>query len=444
MAYIKGKKILFSGNINMSSSDDNSAAAKSEIDIIITPTEEQQVVEPTGDNVFNKVTVEAIPSEYIIPTGTLEITENGTHTVTEYESVEVNVSGGGSEEETTGQYHIKVIDYDGTILKQAKLDSGATFTLPTTPDHDRLVFQEWSSPVAITDNQITVENSDITIGAIYTTASGLSEFDIALTPVTGLVVTLNIDGTKDWGDGTSDTATTHTYSNYGDYTITCDGSTMTASDEGGIFGQTSSTTARYICRNIRFGNNITTISSYALFWCLSLSSIVLPNNITSIDTNSIAYCRSLANIVLPTSVTKVNDYCFYYCYSLANIVLPSNITSIGRYSFTNCYSLTNIMLPNNITSIGSNAFYYCYSLTNMRMPKSLSSIKSNAFYTCSSVTKYDFSQKTTVVSLSATDAFSGINGICKIIVPDNLYDTWIAATNWSTYANYIYKASEVA
>ena len=30
----------------------------------------------------------------------------------------------------------------------------------------------------------------------------------------------------------------------------------------------------------------------------------------------------------------------------------------------------------------------------------------------------------------------------KIIVPDELYDTWIVATNWSTYANKIVKASE--
>ena len=41
-------------------------------------------------------------------------------------------------------------------------------------------------------------------------------------------------------------------------------------------------------------------------------------------------------------------------------------------------------------------------------------------------------------------AFNKINTICKIVVPDNLYDQWIAATNWSTYADYIYKASEVS
>lgn len=58
-------------------------------------------------------------------------------------------------------------------------------------------------------------------------------------------------------------------------------------------------------------------------------------------------------------------------------------------------------------------------------------------------TLYDFSQHTSVPTLSNTNAFKGINGICKIIVPDSLYDSWITATNWSTYADYIYKVSEV-
>lgn len=33
---------------------------------------------------------------------------------------------------------------------------------------------------------------------------------------------------------------------------------------------------------------------------------------------------------------------------------------------------------------------------------------------------------------------------CKIVVPDALYDTWIAATNWSssTIVSHIVKASE--
>ena len=77
-------------------------------------------------------------------------------------------------------------------------------------------------------------------------------------------------------------------------------------------------------------------------------------------------------------------------------------------------------IPDSVTSIGNQAFAYCYSII-----------------------KYDFTSATSIPTLSSTDAFTDINGICKIYVPDALYDDWIVATNWATYADYIYKASEM-
>ena len=107
------------------------------------------------------------------------------------------------------------------------------------------------------------------------------------------------------------------------------------------------------------------------------------------------------------------------CYCTA--VRFATVTGIDYGAFGSCYSLTSIVLPSRVAGINTAAFYYCYSII-----------------------KYDFSQCTSVPTLSNTNAFDSINGICKIIVPDSLYDEWIAASNWSTYANYIYKASEVA
>ena len=65
-----------------------------------------------------------------------------------------------------------------------------------------------------------------------------------------------------------------------------------------------------------------------------------------------------------------------------------------------------------------------------------------AFSSCSSVAFYDFSQCTSVPTLGGTSVFSYSNSDCKIVVPDALYDEWISATNWSSYASKIVKASE--
>ena len=359
---------------------------------------------------------------------------------------------------TTGDYFVKVIDFDGTVLKSANLNNGDTFELPTPPSHDGLVFQEWSSSQAITDNNITISNSNVMIGAVYTTASGLSEFDIELTTVTGLSVTLKMDGTKNWGDGTSDTETTHTYSAVGNYTITCNGTTMTTSASSGLFGQSNST-PNYTITKVRLSSSVTSISSGAFRACYSLTNITIPSGVTSISSNAFRSCYSLTNITIPSGVTSISNEAFINCFSLTNITIPSGVTSISGNAFTSCYSLTNITIPSGVTSISSDAFNSCFSLTNITIPSSVTSISggafsacysltnitipsgvtsiSSAFYGCPSIIEYDFSSFTSVPTLVTTTAFTDINGICKMKIPSALIDEWKTATNWVTYADYM-------
>lgn len=397
-------------------------------------------------------------------------------------------SGGGGGSSYDGEYLVRVIDYDGSILKEQKLNSGDTFTLPEPPtNHERLLFQEWSSPVDITNNTITIEDYNVTIGAIYTTKSGLSEFDISLNKKTGLTVTLRLDGTKNWGDGTTDTETTHTYENYGDYMITCDGTTMSSSSAKSFFGQ-SNTINIYHCINIRLAN-ITRLPDYTFQTCKGLQSITLPNTLTTIGGYAFRNNYSLKQMILPSGIKSIPDNLCYYCYSLEFVVLNNRLEQIGSQPFSYCYSLNELIvpdsvtsvqssafstikglssikiskglseisetflsgcernkhavLPNNITSIPASAFYYNYTLKQITIPNSITSIGTSAFGFCYCLLKVDLSRQTQIPSLADTSVFRSVPDNCKIYVPDELYDNWIVETNWSSIADYIYKASEM-
>ena len=93
-------------------------------------------------------------------------------------------------------------------------------------------------------------------------------------------------------------------------------------------------------------------------------------------------------------------------------------------------------------SNGNNGRVYCNMLQAVEVGRNVTSIGNYAFYNCYGMAFYDFSQCTSVPTLGGTNVFSSIPSDCKIVVPDSLYDTWKAATNWSTHASKMVKASE--
>ena len=285
----------------------------------------------------------------------------------------------------------------------------------------------------------------------------------------------------DWGDGsasqsisgTGNKNTTHVYAVPGNYVISLspvDGCTLGlghGSSSYCVLGSTNNNGKVYcnMLQGVEIGDNVTSIGNYAFQYCYSLASVVIPEGVTSIGASAFYYCYSLASVVIPEGVTSISANTFYYCYSLASVVIPEGVTSIGDYAFQECHSLASVVIPESVTSIGSYAFFYCYSLASVVIPESVTSIGgyafrecfslasvviprgvtsigSAAFYYCYGMAIYDFSQCLSVPTLAATSAFSGIPSDCKMVIPDALFDEWSTATNWSTYASKMVKASE--
>lgn len=64
------------------------------------------------------------------------------------------------------------------------------------------------------------------------------------------------------------------------------------------------------------------------------------------------------------------------------------------------------------------------------------------FTGCTSLELVDMTGSTAVPILVDVNNFDSTNDTYKIVVPDSLYDTWIAATNWASIASHIMKQSD--
>jgi len=175
--------------------------------------------------------------------------------------------------------------------------------------------------------------------------------------------------------------------------------------------------------------------------CSSLKKVIFSGEINTIYNNlanCFQDCINLKNHYSP----KVSGNTFYGCRNLKNVEI--NDFYSGNNSFQNCSSLKNANFIQNLTMSGILS-QYCFSnnfsLTNYKSYIQITSIGNYCFQNCFSVKKYDFSNNTSIPTLG-TNVFSGIQSDCKIIVPDDLYDDWIVATNWSNYASYIIKKSD--
>ena len=299
----------------------------------------------------------------------------------------IQTGGGGGTTSDVAMKDVNFYDYDGTLVASYTLAEAQALTaLPDGPTHDGLTFQGWNWSL----EKIHVLTRPMNVGAMYITDDGATRLHIRIATVGRMTVPLYIRQTVangvsiDWGDGstaetlagTGNVNSTHTYAEPGDYVIS-------------LMPQDG-------CK-LSFGND-------------SFSYCVMGPT----GNNGRVYCNMLQEIYIGDGVTSIGSYAFYNCYSLASIIIPDGVTSIGSSAFYICSSLASITIPGSVTSIGSYAFAYCYGMRY-----------------------YDFSACTDIPTLSSTSAFNNIPSDCQIRVPASLVDAWKAATNWSTYANYI-------
>lgn len=195
--------------------------------------------------------------------------------------------------------------------------------------------------------------------------------------------------------------------------------------------------------------------------------------------------RSISGAYSNDRITKLGAGAFLGCQALTAIDLP-NVTQIKRSAFEACMLLQTINLPNVtefdgevfkssaiqqadfplVTTMGNGCFYMAKNLISANLPL-VTALPAEAFH-FSTVRTADFAAITNINRTAFTDCtsletliirtpsvcvISDISIVLRgskiaagtgyIYVPDNLVDSYKAATNWVVLANQIKPISEV-
>ena len=360
---------------------------------------------------------------------------------------------------------VNFVDHEGNVLySYSKNDFLALNEMPSLPLKNGLVGQGWNWSLEDVKAELA-ESSGIVVGANYVTDDGKTRLYIRIPNASLKKVTIGFGQTIangveiDFGDGSAPTtygsagdavSLYHTYQNIGDYCITLkpkDGCTMSLGQSSSSYGAlgailNDTRAERNILKKVEIGSNVTTITRYAFNDCYSLKSISMPKEVTSINDYAFSGCRTLSSMIVSNGVTKIPTEAFKNCYAANFISLPNGVKDTNSNCLYNCGCLVSLYIPTSVNYIAQYSMYNCEVLTKISIPKLVTTIYNYTFYNCYGLDLIDFSQHTSVPSLSSTNALTNVPSSCKILVPDALYDSWIAATNWSSHANKIVKASE--
>ena len=225
-------------------------------------------------------------------------------------------------------------------------------------------------------------------------------------------------------------------------------------------------------------DTLTSIRSYGLSNMSALTSVSFPELQTI---NTYAFYND-ANLVMngwqfPKAKT-IGNYAFRYCYGLTGeVTLPSTVTSIGQYSFASCKNMTKFRANGTITTFGTYTFCgasadHKMTMTECYLPNlgtgialnlnwgsataanacqylevvdigKAKSIAANTFANCYKLSTL-IMRRTSVTTCANVSAFlnTPLRGYSSrtatIYVPENLIDTYKAASVWSTIDGYGY------
>ena len=218
--------------------------------------------------------------------------------------------------------------------------------------------------------------------------------------------------------------------------------------------------------------NCTNVGEQAFALCQNLSSVYLPNT-KIIETGAFSGCSGISNVNIQ-NCEIIYSYAFSGCSNIQSVDLPV-IKEIRASVFTNCVSLSYVNISNYSGEIKAGTFMGCSNLLGIDIPNvkvfenyafnncsrlsyinadisfiaqqvfgncgfteinlsNVYNIGGNAFANCSSLTTVSLNM-TNYVWFSYNNMFNNCSNIQSIYVQSWLYDRYVSAPGWSSFAD---------
>ncbi|MBR4225935.1 MAG: leucine-rich repeat domain-containing protein, partial [Candidatus Methanomethylophilaceae archaeon] len=162
-----------------------------------------------------------------------------------------------------------------------------------------------------------------------------------------------------------------------------EGSNSYASYDGALYNKSYSTIIAipYLKETLSFPDSTASLSfSYGITYSPNLLSIEVPSNMLLGaglgNSSTLSNFKSLKEVEFKEGRTSIPAYALAFCSSLETVVIPSTVTEIGARAFTDCSSLQQIVIPESVTTIGGWAFAGT-PMTTISLPGSVNRIVSN-------------------------------------------------------------------
>lgn len=335
-----------SGTITVSGSNTSQLSTQSAT--TITPSKTSQTAVAAGKYTTGNVVVDAIPNEYIIPSGSLPINQNGTVDVTSYASVVVSVSSPGVNLETKT---VTPSESEVTYTPSTGYDGFSSFTVSAI------------SSTYVGSGINRESSADLSITITDTTVSSQKQKSVSILSPSGYYAN-NISIADSITEATFSSVTSLSFDSSGNATIT-----FSPSSHGIVYEVEQYTITKSSAVTPRSSSDLTvsgaTITAPAGYYSssasASVSSMTLPtsasSSATSGYTSKATISRSTSNqyINIPTGYNSSGAYYLISATPNGSVTAPSTISGTSATVSTGTNTLTlskSVSVTPNVTTAG--------------------------------------------------------------------------------------------